>query len=149
MIIEAAAKCSLDSFAGAELSRITNLFKKSRFKLFEIYSPYTKKAFGGWQSGRVWDSCRDQTWSATCYIGAVILGVFGISLQEKGIGFAPCVPENLKNAELSGLKIRGKEFSVKIKGYGNKLAKFILDGKECEPFIIWDNKPHQVEIVLE
>ena len=149
MIIEAATKCALDSFAGDELQRITNLFKGSKFKLFEIYSPYTKKAFGGWQIGRVWDSCRDQTWSATCYIGAVIHGIFGIKAEETGISFAPCVPEKLKDAELGGLKIRGQEFSIKTKGYGNKIHKFILDGKEREPFLQWDNKPHTVEIVLE
>lgn len=149
MIIEAAAKCGFDIFAGAELQRITHLYKGSKFKLFEIYSPYTKKAFGGWQSGRVWDSCRHQTWSATCYIGAVILGVFGIKAEERGLRFTPCVPEKLRDAELMGLKIRGQDFSVKVSGCGNKIAKFILDGKECEPFIEWDNKPHKVEIILK
>ena len=149
MIIEAAAECGLNSFAGEELARITDLFRKSKFRLFEIYSPYTKKAFGGWQSGREWDSCRHQTWSATCYIGAIIFGVFGIRPKAKGLSFTPCVPENMKSSHLSGLKIRGQVFSVKLSGSGNKIKKFILDGKECEPFIIWDNKPHQVEIVLE
>ena len=148
MIIEAAAKCGLDTFAGAELGKITALYKNSKFKLFEIYSPYTKKAFGGWQSGRAWDSCRHQTWSATCYIGAVVLGVFGIKAEEKGLRFAPCVPEKLRDAELSGLKIRGQDFSVKIKGYGKEIDKFILDGKESESFIKWDGKSHEVEIVL-
>ena len=149
MIIEAAAKCGLDIFAGDELKRITALYKGSKFKLFEIYSPYTKKAFGGWQTGRVWDSCRHQTWSATCYIGAVILGVFGVKAGEKGLSFEPCVPESIRDAQLSGLKIRGQAFSVKIKGHGKKISKFILDGKECEPFIAWDDKSHKVEIVLE
>ncbi len=149
MIIEAAAKCGLDSFAGEELQKITALIKGSKFRFFEIYSPYTKKPFGGWQVGRVWDSCRDQTWSASCYIGALIHGVFGIKPEETGLRFAPCVPEKLKNSELKELKIRGRGFSVKIKGYGSKTKKFILDGKECEPFIEWDNKHHEVEIIME
>ncbi len=149
MIIEAAAKCGLYSFAGSELQKITALFKGSNFKFFEIYSPTSKKAFGGWQVGRIWDSCRDQTWSAGCYIGAVIHGVFGIKAEEKGIHFAPCVPEELRNAELRDLKFRGQVFSIKIKGYGNKTKKFILDGEEREPFIEWDDKSHKVEIILE
>ncbi len=149
MIIEAAAKCGLDSFAGAELQKITGLIKGSKFKFFEIYSPYTQKAFGGWQVGRVWDSCRDQTWSAGCYIGAVIHGIFGIKPEEKGLCFTPCVPEEFRDAELRNLKIRGQLFDVRIKGHGNKTKKFILDGKECEPFIKWDDKPHKVEIILE
>lgn len=148
LIIEAAAKCGLYSFVGEELQRITDLYKGSNFRLFEIYSPYTKRVFGGWQVGRVWDSCKDQTWSATCYIGAFVHGVFGISLQEKGIRFAPCVPEAMKDSVLYGLKIRGQELTVRMKGYGNKIEKFILDGKEQEPFIAWDGKTHEVEIVL-
>lgn len=148
MIIQAAAKCGHCNFAADELYKITALFKGSKFRLFEIYSPYTQKKFGGWQIGRVWDSCRDQTWSATCYIGAVIFGVFGIKVCEKGISFAPCVPERLKDSELIGLKIRNRDLSVKIKGYGNRIEKFILDSKECEPFIAWDNKAHSVEIIL-
>lgn len=149
MIIEAAAKCGLNSFVGSELGRITDLYKGSRFKFFEIYSPYTKKAFGGWQIGRVWDSCRDQTWSATCYIGAIVQGVFGLKPEINGIRFSPCVPENLADIEVRGLKIRGQDLSVKIKGYGNKIKKFSLDGKDCEAFIEWDNKPHTIEIVME
>ena len=149
MLIEAAAKCGLDIFACQEFEKITALYKGSKFKIFEIYSPYTKKAFGGWQSGRVWDSCRHQTWSATCYIGAVILGIFGIKTEMDGLRFTPCVPEKMRDSEITGLKIRGQHLSVKIKGYGNKIAKFILDGKECEPFVAWDNKPHKVEIVME
>lgn len=148
LIIEAAAKCGLYDFVGEETERITRLFRGSKYRLFEIYSPYTGKAFGGWQTGRVWDSCRDQTWSATCYIGAFVHGVFGISTEEKGIRFAPCVPERLKDSELSGIKIRGQYFSVKLHGYGNKIQKFFLDGKECEPFAEWDGKAHRVEIIM-
>lgn len=149
LIIEAAAKCSLHSVVGDELRHITDLFKGSKFKFFEIYSPYTKKAFGGWQLDYIWDSCRDQTWSATCYIGAIIHGVFGIKPQEKGVSFSPCVPGVLKNANISKLTLRGYELSVKINGYGNKIVKCIIDGKESAPFISWDNCSHEVEIVLE
>ena len=149
LIIQAAAKCGRLDFVSDELSKITGLFKGSKFRLFEIYSPYTKKAFGGWQIGRVWDSCRDQTWSASCYMGAIVSGVYGIKPQADGLKFAPCVPESLADTELSGLKFRGQEYSVKIKGCGSKIAKFYLDGKECEPFAPWDDKSHSIEIVME
>ena len=149
LIIQAAAKCGLTDFADAELHKITNLYKGSKYKLFEIYSPYTGKAFGGWQSGRVWDSCRDQTWSATCYIGAVIYGIFGIAPEEKGIRFAPCVPESMRDSTLEGITLRGQTYSIKISGYGSRIKNFILDGKETSPFVEWDNQPHRIEIVLE
>ena len=149
LLIEAAAGCGYLSLVGEELERITELFRISKFRLFEIYSPYTKKAFGGWQTGRVWDSCRDQTWSATCYIGAFIHGAFGLRLQQDGVSFAPCVPECLKNAGLSNIRLRGQELSVKISGCGNRISKFILDGAESEPFVPWDGKSHKVEIIME
>ena len=149
LIIEAAAKCNLNGFLGEELKRITRLFKESNFQLQEIYSPYTGKAYGGWQSGRQWSSCKDQTWSATCYIGAIIMGIFGIKPETKGLRFAPCVPENMKDAELIGLKIRGQELSVRISGYGNKITKFFLDDKETAPFMPWDKKNHTIEIIME
>ncbi len=149
LLIEAAAKSGLYDFAGEELNRITELFRSSKFRLYEIYSPYTGKKFGGWQTGRIWDSCKDQTWSATCYIGAFIHGIFGIKVQEKGINFAPCVPENLRDSELCGLKLRDQEFSVKIRGYGNKIAEFFIDGTESDPFVEWDGKAHHIEIVME
>ena len=148
-LIEAAAKCGLSDLAGDELERITALVKKSKLEFYEIYSPYTQKAFGGWQTGRVWDSCRDQTWSATCYIGAIILGLFGVKAEEEGVSFYPCIPEKLKNSELKGIKLHGQELSVKINGHGSRVKSFLLDGKESEPFIEWDGKSHKVEITLE
>lgn len=148
MIIEAAGKSGIESFVTEELRKITELFRMSNFRLFEIYSPYTKKACGGWQCGKEWDSCRHQTWTATCYIGAIIFGVFGIRPEAKGLSFAPCVPESMKASQLCGLKIRGQEFSVKLSGCGSRIEKFLLDGKESESFVPWDNKPHRVEIIL-
>ena len=148
LIIQAAAKCGRMDFLSEELGRTTDLFKGSKYRFFEIYSPYTKKAFGGWQVGRVWDSCRDQTWSATCYIGALICGVYGIKPEEKGISFNPCVPERFINSGLTGLKLRNQYLSVKISGYGNRIERFLLDGKEHEPFVPWDNKSHEIEIFM-
>ena len=100
LMIQAAARCGQLNFVDTELKKITELVKESKYHFYEIYSPYTKKAFGGWQVGRVWDSCHDQTWSATCYIGAVIFGVYGIKAEQKGISFAPCVPEYFGDTEV-------------------------------------------------
>ena len=148
MLIEAMAECGLHTAVGEELCKITELFKKSKYKLFEIYSPYTKKPYGGWQTGREWDSCRNQTWSATCYIGALIYGVFGIRPEENGIRLAPCVPEHLRDSELCGIRLRGQSLTVKIKGFGNKAVSFKLDGKDCDPFIPRDGKSHTAEIIM-
>lgn len=148
MLIEAYSKCGLHSLAGKELGNITELYKGSNFRLDEIYSPYTGKAYGGWQIGREWDSCRDQTWSATCYLGAFINGIFGISAEETGIRFSPCVPEILEGAELK-LTVRGMKLTVKINGYGSEIECLTIDGKESDAFLPYDNNEHQLEIYMQ
>ena len=149
LLIEAAAKCGLHTLLGEELERITALYKSSKFEMYEIYSPYTGKAFGGWQTGRKWDSCHHQTWSATCYIGAVIHGIFGINTVKSGISLSPCVPENLKDCELKHLQIHAMELNIKIHGYGTKIKRVTINGKESEPFIPWGDGNNSVEITME
>ena len=148
MLLEAMAKCGLHKLIGEELERITDLYKGSDFELFEIYSPYTGEVYGGWQLDHVWDSCHDQTWSATCYIGAFLLGIFGMNVEKAGIRFVPSVPENLKDAVVSGVKVRGMGLTVEVKGFGSKIEKFLVDGVECNPFLAWDEKDHKVIICL-
>ena len=75
--------------------------------------------------------------------------VFGIRAERDGIRFSPCVPEGLKDSELGGIKLRGNGLTVKVKGYGSRIGKFLLDGKECEPFIPWDDKAHTVTMIME
>ena len=148
LLIQAAAKCGLYSVLGEELDKITALYKGSRFEMYEIYSPYTGKAFGGWQIGRKWDSCHNQTWSATCYVGAIIHGVFGVNIIENGLEISPCVPEGLKNCEIKNLQIHDMKLNFKICGYGTKIKKVIINGKESETFIPWCKGNHTVEIWL-
>ena len=148
MLLEAMAKCGLHDLIGKELTRITDLYKGSDFELFEIYSPYTGEVYGGWQLDHVWDSCHDQTWSATCYIGAFLQGVFGMNVEKNGIRFAPSVPETLKDAVISGVKVRDMALSVEVKGFGSKLEKFLVDGVESEAFLPWDDGDHRVTIYM-
>lgn len=148
ILLEAAAKCGLHELIGEELRRITALYKGSDFELFEIYSPYTGEVYGGWQLDHVWESCHDQTWSATCYIGAFLLGVFGMNVEKDGVRFAPSVPESLKDASITGVKVRDMELTVEVKGFGSKVEKFLVDGAECAPFLPWDDKAHAVAICL-
>ena len=149
MMMQAAAECGLHELLGEELDRITALYKNSGFELFEIYSPYTGKAYGGWQTGREWDSCHHQTWSASCYIGAFIHGIFGIKTEKNGVHFVPCVPQKLNGSVLSGLNVHGLSLTVKLSGEGSEIDRFILDGEESEPFVPWDNKEHKIEIIMK
>lgn len=149
IVLQAFAKCGLSEMIGEELVRITDLFKGSDFELYEIYSPYTGEVYGGWQLDHVWESCHDQTWSATCYIGAFLHGIFGMNLEKDGIRFVPAVPEILKDASVSNLNVHGMDLTVEVKGFGSEIVSFLVDGIETEAFLKWDTKPHTVTVVLK
>ena len=71
-----------------------------------------------------------------------------MNVEKAGIRFTPSVPENLKDAVVSGVKVRGMGLTVEVKGFGSKIEKFLVDGVECEPFLAWDEKDHKVTICL-
>ena len=129
--IRAAAKCGMVDEVSRELELITDLFRED-FR--EIYSPYDGQPHGGWQiggddcRGHLWHSCVAQTWSATGYLGAVMLGVFGIEPGEDGLSIAPCVPRELADSALYGLTVRGGELDILLHGHGAAVEKITLDG---------------------
>ena len=135
--IQAAAKAGDADRAASELQKMTTLLNSNE-GIFEIYNPYNGSVDGGWQiggddlQGHLWDSCPDQTWSASCYIGAVLVGVFGIRVKEEGVRFAPSVPESMKDSAIRDLVIRGKRFHVTLTGCGSQVAKVFVNGKELD-----------------
>ena len=151
--IQAAANAGLEAIAARELRNMTVLLN-SADGIYEIYNPYDGSVDGGWQiggddlQGHLWDSCPDQTWSATCYIGALVLGVFGMNVEQGGIRFAPSVPESLKDAVISGVKVRDMELTVEVKGFGSKVRQFLVDGVESDAFLPWDGKDHTITIYM-
>ena len=135
--IQAAAGAGKVNLAGEELKKMAALYNSNE-GIFEIYNPYDGSVDGGWQiggddlQGHLWDSCPDQTWSATSYIGAVLQGIFGIRMEEEGIRFAPCVPEFLKDSSVRNLVIRGKKFHVTLSGFGTEVAEMTVNGKTVD-----------------
>lgn len=131
-LVQAAAKHGRVELVARELEAMTKLFSDG-FR--EIYSPCDGRPHGGWQiggdgcQGHLWHSCRDQTWSATGYLGAVLGGVFGLEPGEHAVGFRPCVPENLADLRLSGLTLRGWTLDIHIHGHGTVIEHMYLDGK--------------------
>ena len=129
--IRAAAKCGRIDAVEKELCLMTELFSED-FR--EIYSPYDGQPHGGWQlggdgcRGHLWHSCREQTWSATGYLGAVISGVFGVNPCEEGLALNPCVPEILADSALYGLTLRDSELDIVLHGFGTQIERMTLDG---------------------
>lgn len=129
--IRAAAKCGRIDAVEKELCLMTELFSED-FR--EIYSPYDGQPHGGWQlggdgcRGHLWHSCREQTWSATGYLGAIISGVFGVNPCEEGLELNPCVPEMLADSALYGLTLRNSELDIVLHGFGTQIERMTLDG---------------------
>ena len=150
--IHAAANAGLTEIAGKELANFTRLVNSSD-GIYEIYNPYDGSVNGGWQiggddlQGHLWDSCPDQTWSATSYIGAVLHGVFGIRVEENRISFIPCVPEYLEGSSIQDLTIRGKKFSIVLSGWGKDISAVEINGVPCDrAFISFEDAKDSNEI---
>lgn len=126
--ITAAAKYHQNILVGEELMRMTKLIQNSDGEFYEIYNSDSGLPDGGWQIGRHWGSCHDQTWSATSYLRAVLYGVFGLQLHEKGISFSPCVPNDWGILRLTGLKIRGTIWDITLTGSGCSISSFLVNG---------------------
>ena len=153
MWADAAAKNHKVDIFSHELFTLANHAVRD-MQFSEIYHPITGERYGGMQaSGKeitLWESTRRQTWAATAYMRMIYSGVFGISLNEHGIGFSPCVPAKLNDIRLSGLKYQNMLLNIRIRGNGTKIKTFRVNGLELEaPFISKDNRGIQsIEIIL-
>ena len=73
----------------------------------------------------------------------VLRGFCGITTAFEGLYFAPSVPSVMSGTmRITGLKYRRSELSVTIAGTGNKVASFMIDGKEAEPFLPASEEGH-------
>lgn len=94
----------------------------------EIYDARTGAVTGGWQNGSQWTSCKHQTWSATSYLRALYLGVFGLRFERDGLRFAPHLPDGWSGVTLADLPYRGGTLDLTLTGSGSTVASITLDG---------------------
>ena len=126
----AAVHAGQNSVFAGEFLRITTLALRSG-DFREIYHPYTGEPYGGVQAGKVWDSVRHQTWSATGYLRMVYQGLFGMRFQEDGLQLLPVLPRELgiREARLADLRYRDAELDITVAGTGKRARSLLLDGK--------------------
>ncbi|MDE6524656.1 MAG: hypothetical protein K2L66_03755 [Paramuribaculum sp.] len=77
--------------------------------------------------------------------------VMGIGLQPGAIGFHPSVPQCLGDGiSLKGLRYGDAVVDVAIKGFGNRVARFEIDGVPSVTYCIADSLSgyHKVEILM-
>lgn len=89
-------------------------------------------------------------WCLSGNIAMTMKILFGINYETNGIRFAPFVPKALADTRsLNGLHYRDAVLDISISGYGSRIKKFYLNGKEQSPFIPGDIKGHNtIKIVM-
>jgi hypothetical protein len=123
----AAAKSGDQPRFAAEVVKLAGLANSSG-GFYEIYNASTGAVDGGWQLGRHWGSVQNQTWSATAYLRMMYQTMFGMTFTANGITFQPTLPSGWGDATLSGLRYRGATLNITLRGSGNVVSLFKLDG---------------------
>ncbi|MBR4887273.1 MAG: hypothetical protein IKU16_08360 [Muribaculaceae bacterium] len=88
-------------------------------------------------------------WSLSGNIALTCRILFGINYEDNGLSFSPFVPKVMAdNRTLSNFTYRDAKLNITVKGHGQRIKSFMLNGKECKPFIPADIKGVN-EIVIE
>ena len=67
--------------------------------------------------------------------------LFGINFEKNGLAFRPFVPKALgAERTLTGFRYRDAVLNITVKGYGDRITSFTLNGKEHKPFVPADIK---------
>jgi glycogen debranching enzyme len=148
---DAAARAGDTKAFARAMSGVARLALGSGGDFFEIYSGTTGRPDGGWQVGTHWKSQPDQTWSATAYLRMVFTDMFGMRFRPDGIAFEPTLPRGWGTVRLTGVQYRGAVLTVELRGAGDRVKAFRLDGKRMKRawFPATLRGRHVVQIVLE
>lgn len=146
---DAAAKTGNQARFATEVTTLAALANSSG-GFYEIYNFRSGVPDGGWQTGGHWGPVRDQTWSATAYLRMVYDGLFGMNLTPDGITWAPTLPWGWGDVSLSGLRYRAANLDVTVRGAGNVVASFKVDGVAKIDHVLPAtlSGPHSVEITM-
>ena len=73
-----------------------------------------------------------QLWSVAGNLGHIYKIFFGMNFKPDGkLYFNPAIPNSYEcNMELSNLKIRNKELTIRINGYGTQIKSFTVNGQK-------------------
>ena len=117
----------------------------------EVYNATTGAVDGGWQNGNHWGSAIHQTWSASSFLRAVYLGVFGLGFERDGLRFNPRLPADWSGVQLTGLPYRAGQLDLTLTGVGTRVTRLALDGRPVPGNFIAAGDltgRHRVEITL-
>ena len=119
---------------GSELENLCRLIQEND-GIWEIYHARTGNP-------KLWGhpAKKHQNWGATAILAAVHHALFGLTFTEEGTEFHPNLPSGWNELRLSGVFVHGASLEITLKGSGNRIKHFSLDGKSCAPLL-----PHGLE----
>ncbi|MDE6683461.1 MAG: hypothetical protein K2J87_08560, partial [Muribaculaceae bacterium] len=76
-------------------------------------------------------------WSLSGNLGITMRILFGIHFEEDGLRIAPFVPQTFAGTRsLDNVSYRGAKLDITVKGFGAKVKKMSLNGKEIDPLAV-------------
>jgi glycogen debranching enzyme len=124
---DAAARGGAQDVFAKEVARLAKLGNNNS-GFWEIHNAQNGVIDGGYQLGGHWGSQPDQTWSASAYIRMVHNGLFGLDMDPDGLTFRPTLPAGWGDVSLTGLVYRGATLDINLRGSGNVISSFTIDG---------------------
>jgi Mannosylglycerate hydrolase MGH1-like glycoside hydrolase domain len=130
---DAAARAGHSDLFAYDLTRMAaKAVRDGQF--YELYNPITGEPYGGLQEAGnrgiiLWDSQPHQTWSATGYLRLVLFDLAGMRFDERGILFAPVLPDDLHQLDLTTIPYRGVTVDIHIRGSGSRILDMTVNGR--------------------
>ncbi|MDE6026821.1 MAG: hypothetical protein K2G23_01960 [Muribaculaceae bacterium] len=73
-------------------------------------------------------------WSLSGNLGITMRVLFGIHFEENGLKITPFVPQTMAGTRsLDNISYRGAKVDITVNGFGSKVKKLTLNGKELDP----------------
>ena len=92
-----------------------------------------------------------QLWSVAAMLAIYHRVIIGISFDKDRMAFRPVIPESFRGPySLDNFSYRGGTYNIKVKGWGNTIESFNIDGAESANHFIPDTLKgnHTVEITM-
>ena len=78
-----------------------------------------------------------QLWSVAAMLAMYNRIILGISFTEDRMEFHPVIPESFRDTyTLTGMKYRSGTYNITVKGWGDGISSFKIDGRESEDHFI-------------
>ncbi len=150
---DAAARAGHARLFAYDLTRMADKADRDS-QFYELYSSVTGKPYGGLQEAGargivLWDSQPHQTWSATGFLRLVLFDLAGMRFDERGIVFAPLLPNDLRELDLTGVPYRRATLDIHIRGGGSHIVRMAINGVQTSEHRVASTASGRVVVAIQ